>query len=105
MGNKEVMIVVNYTENAFSLDELCEACQISPNFIGDLIEYEIICPEGETPEEWVFDMIQLQRVKTVLRLQHDLEVNLAGAAVVLDLMDELERLRAKAELLERYILK
>lgn len=106
MSKKEPMIVIDYTEeSSFSLDELCEISHVTPNFIIDLITYEIICPEGATPNEWLFDMRQLQRIQTVLRLQRDLEINLAGAAVVLDLLDEMEQLRAKAELLERYILK
>ena|SRR3990167_19394 len=106
MAKKELIIVVDYiNESMLSLDELCQICHVSPDFISDLITYEIVYPEGDTQDEWVFNVMQLQRVKTVLRLQRDLEMNLAGVAVVLDLLDEVEKLRAKAELLERYILK
>jgi hypothetical protein len=33
-------------------------------------------------------------VRRALRLQHDLELNLPGAALALELLDEIERLRA-----------
>jgi chaperone modulatory protein CbpM len=35
----------------------------------------------------------LARVQRALRLQHDFGVNLAGAALALDLLEEVERLR------------
>ena len=103
---KSLVIVANYTqEKPLTLDELCEVCHISTDFIHNLIEYDIIHPYGTVPEEWVFDMMHLQRIKMALRLQHDLEVNLAGIALVLDLLDEMEELRARAEFLENYFMK
>jgi chaperone modulatory protein CbpM len=35
----------------------------------------------------------LRRARTALRLQRDLEINLPGVALALELMEELERLR------------
>ena len=37
----------------------------------------------------------MHRAKVALRLQHDLGINLAGAALALHLMDEMEALRAQ----------
>lgn len=106
MAKKEIMIVADYTqENPISFEELCEICDISADFIHTLIEYEIIHPAGMVPEEWIFDVTHLTRVKTAVRLQRDLEVNVAGIAVVLDLLDELKQLREYAELLEKHIKK
>lgn len=103
MTKKELMIIADYSHaTPLTLEELCEACGISSDFINDLLEYEIIQLEGDTPDQWVFDLVQLQRIKTAIRLQRDLEVNFAGIAVVLDLLEEIERLRRKAELLERH---
>jgi len=39
------------------------------------------------------------RVRSALRLQHDLGVNLAGIALALDLMEELENLRAQLKIM------
>lgn len=96
MGNKEVVIIADYSEqSSLSFQELCDACGITPDAIYELIEYEIVSPEGVSPDEWVFNMAQLQRAKTALRLQRDLEVNLAGIALILDLLEELDDLRAR----------
>ena len=37
----------------------------------------------------------------VIRLQHDLRVNLAGAALALDLLDEIDQLRARLRALDQ----
>jgi chaperone modulatory protein CbpM len=97
MTKTELVIIADYSEESLvSLAELCDVCGIRIDSVHDYIEYEIIRPVGNRPEEWVFDLTQMRRMKTALRLQHDLEVNLAGAALVLDLLEELEQLRAHA---------
>lgn len=99
----EIMIVADYSqESPITFDELCEICNISVEYIHDLIDYDIIHLSGETPDEWMFDIVHLQRIKTALRLQRDLEVNLPGIALVLDLLDEIEQLRERAEFYDHY---
>jgi chaperone modulatory protein CbpM len=44
--------------------------------------------------------MHLQRARVALRLQNDLDVNLAGAALALELLDELDELRARVQRLE-----
>ncbi len=100
---RDLMIVIETTETCLTLDELCEICQIPEEFVYDLVARVIIFPANDKRGEWVFDMVQLQRIKTVIRLQQDLEINLAGVAVVMDLLDEMERLKAKAALLDRLL--
>jgi chaperone modulatory protein CbpM len=43
----------------------------------------------------VFSGCALLRARAALRLVRDLEVSVAGAALVLDLLDEIETLRAR----------
>lgn len=103
MEKTELIIVVDYSQDsALTMDELCDALNIPSEFVNDLIEYEIIHPQGSSQADWTFDLIQLNRIKTALRLQRDLEVNLAGIAVVLDLLEDMEKLRERMQLLERY---
>ena len=106
MNKNTLVIIADYSEGnvPLSLEELCEVCHVSSDFIHQLVEYEIIHPQGESPNEWVFDLRQLQRIKTTLRLQHDLEVNLSGIVLVLDLLEQLDKVRAKIDLLEKHYL-
>jgi chaperone modulatory protein CbpM len=42
---------------------------------------------------WRFGGAELSRVRRIRRLQRDFDANLASVAVMLDLLDEIERLR------------
>lgn len=78
-----------------SLAELCRSCTVKTETITTLVTEGILDPSGEDVEHWRFTVGSLKRVKTVIHLQRDLGVNLAGAALALDLLDriaELERL-------------
>lgn len=102
MVNKH-LIVISVEENPeLNLEELCRACDVTPDFIHNLIDYGIIEPKGFADENWRFDAEQVRRVRIITRLQHDLEVNIAGAALVLDLMDQMEKMRSRLELFDRY---
>ena len=80
-------------DQLFTLADLCRACDVHAEMITDMIEYGIIEPRGETAARWQFTGGCLWRVTTVVRLQRDLEVNLAGAALALDLIEEVRELR------------
>ena len=54
-----------------------------------------IAPQGESLSGWRFSGVQLRRARVAVHLQRDLGVNTAGAALVLQLMDEIEALRAQ----------
>lgn len=106
MDKKELIIVADYSEDTeLTLAELTQILNMPDEFFYDLIEYEIVRPQGSRPEEWSFNLNQLERIKAAIRLQRDLEINLAGVAIVLDLVDEMEKLEARMELLEKHFLK
>jgi len=77
----------------FSLTEVCAACSVSEELVIEIVAEGIVEPLGRDRAQWRFTGIALTRVQRVLRLQHDFGVNLAGAALALDLLEELERLR------------
>ena len=80
--------------------ELCTLCRLSRAHLVELVEEGVVHPVGGTPEDWRFPSSDLARLRRALRLQRDLEVNLAGVALAMDLLDELERLRARLRRLE-----
>ncbi len=80
-------------DQKLTLADLCHACGVHAEVITEMIEYGIIEPCGDTAEKWQFTGGCLWRVTTVVHLQRDLEVNLAGAALALDLIEEVRELR------------
>ena len=77
-----------------TLAELCRACRLPAEQVYELVEEGIIEPVGRDPARWRFRGVSVRRVRCVLRLERDLGVNIAGAALALDLLEELESLRA-----------
>ncbi len=50
---------------------------------------------GGEPERWRFSGTSLPRARKALRLQRDIGFNFAGAALEMELMDEIELLRTR----------
>ncbi len=78
-----------------SLGELCAACNRHAEWVIELVEEGILEPVSSEGGQWRFTGTSLQRAQTALRLQNDLGINLAGVALVLDLLDEIRTLEAK----------
>ena len=82
-------------EDSLTLGQLCRACGAHADWIICLVEESIIEPQGEEMRLWRFSGASMVRARSALRLQRDLGINLAGIALALDLMEELESLRAQ----------
>lgn len=99
--SENIIIVADYAEEAsYSLQELSEITGLPQEMILELIAHDIIRAEQEK-----FNQAQLARLHKAKRLHRDLEINLAGVALAMSLMDELEELRAKLAVLNRHVLK
>ncbi len=88
-------------ENAtLSLAEICEVSGLTPEEMMAVVEEGVLEPLGESPEAWRFTGAHLRRLLTALRLQRELELELPGLALVLDLLEEVQALRARLKALE-----
>ena len=85
----------------FSLEELCRSCSLLPEQLLEMVDEGIIEPIDyqQTTTSWQFAGNSVVRVRTVIRLQRDLGVNLAGVEVILDLLDRVERLQTEVDAL------
>jgi len=80
-----------------TLDDLCRACAAQSALIVELVEEDVIVPNGTAQETWRFTGLHLRRARVAVRLHRDLGVNPAGAALALQLMDEIENLHARLQ--------
>ena len=87
--------VVVEEEVRFSLADLCRACRTDSTEVIVLVDEGVLDPVGSAPDEWQFDGASLRRARVALRLYRDLEIGAAGAALVLDLLDEIGMLKAR----------
>ncbi|MFM0053868.1 chaperone modulator CbpM [Caballeronia grimmiae] len=82
-------------EVEFTFVELCRVSGASEEQLTMWTSEGAFEPRGARPEEWRFSGAALRRVRTANRLAHDLEINAAGIALALDLLDEIDTLRAQ----------
>ncbi len=81
-------------ETRLTLRQLCDACAVRAEYIVELVDEGFIAPSGVEKSHWCFSGVSMQRVQKAKRLQQDLGINLAGVALAVELIDEIERLRA-----------
>jgi len=72
--------------------ELCRSCAVETALVEAMIDEGILEPVGKRGNDWCFSYISVKRTRTVVRLQRDLGVNLAGAALALELLDRIAEL-------------
>lgn len=82
-------------EHELTLGELCRACTVHADYIIELVDAGVLEPAGRDASRWRFEGASLRRARIALRLEHDLDINYAGAALILDMLDEVENLRAQ----------
>jgi chaperone modulatory protein CbpM len=87
--------VVVEEEVEFTLVELSRVCRADSEQLVALVDEGVLAPSGGDPEHWRFGDASLRRARASLRLTRDLGLNAAGAALVLDLLEENEALRSQ----------
>jgi len=83
-----------------TLGELCERCQVSAEAVREMVLVGLVEPLETDDFRWRFAPTSMLRVWRALRLQRDLELNLAGAALAVELVEELHELRRRLRSLE-----
>ena len=80
--------------------EICRACAGTDEWIVELVREGVLEPVDAQAREWRFPGPSLRRARTAMHLQRDLGLNLAGIALALDMLDEIDDLRSRLQRLE-----
>lgn len=78
-----------------SADDLARACGAEVEWVARLVEVGIVNASGSGPAEWRFYSIDLQRALHARRLEHDFGAGLDAVALILDLSQEVRRLKSQ----------
>jgi chaperone modulatory protein CbpM len=94
MNTNTVAIGVCITDNhALDLEAFAAACGTEVEFVRVLVDEGLVQPVAQQPA-WRFSGEALARVRRIRRLQRDFEANLQSVGAMLELIDQVERLRA-----------
>jgi chaperone modulatory protein CbpM len=80
-----------------SLKDLSRMCSVDERHIVEFVE-EGVLNVIEVRSEWHFSGDALRRARLAVRLQRDLELNLAGVALAVELIEEIAQLRRQLKL-------
>ncbi len=95
MTSKTLTGILLDEQAELSLHDLCRACSTSTEWVVELVDEGVIEPIGHEQTNWRFSGPSLLRARTAMRMQQDLHINLAGVALALDLIDEIEAVRER----------
>jgi chaperone modulatory protein CbpM len=83
--------------------DVCQLCLIDMTVVVELVELGVVDSRGSSPEEWLLPAASLPRLRVAGRLMRDLGVNVTGAALAVELLEDRGELQRQVRRLERLI--
>ena len=101
--NKETVLKGVLIEETltYSFIEVCQRYRLPEQLLEEMIEHALFHTPITDKAQIAFDQRALRRLESACRLNRDLDVNLSGVGIVLDLIDEIEILRHELTILRR----
>lgn len=90
-------------EVKLTLAQLSRRSSLSAESILEMMEYGVIEPYQVSRDKWLFKGDSVSRLRCAQRLKRDLGVNTAGAALALDLLQEIDSMRRRLRRLEEQL--
>ena len=80
-------------EHKLALADICENCGLSESKVRTYIEESVVEVQGDGVKLWRFSEVSVVQIQKAHRLERDLRLNPAGAALALELMSQIEDLK------------
>ena len=88
-------------ERKLALEDICETCGLPESKIITYIEEGVVEVQGGDVKLWRFSELSVVRIQKAVRLEKDLRLNPAGAALALELMSQIEELKNELKRLQQ----
>ena len=93
-GERSGALVLWRMEHSFLLlDDLANAVGLHRELVQKFIDYGLIEPSASTGSYPLFPAAAVERLRRIMRLRHDLGVNLAGVGVILEMHEHIQNLQ------------
>ena len=103
MAEQTHALTVWRTEHCLlTLEDLARAAGLHPELVDTFVRYRLVEPTASTGSRPLFSVSSVERLQRILRLRHDLGVNLAGVGVILEMAERIESLQREIDLLRRH---
>jgi chaperone modulatory protein CbpM len=95
MADRTVLIGALMEEVGLTLEQLCDACGVGHEWVASHVLEGRLCPPGERPSQWRFGSRDVARVTRIRHLEIAFDADPELAALVADLMEQLDDLRTQ----------
>ncbi|WEF35788.1 MerR family transcriptional regulator [Pseudoduganella chitinolytica] len=94
MEREHLLRGVLLEDAALTLEEIARACAVEPDWIVQRVRTGILLGGSDAaPQAWRFTSVDLVRARRLLQVERDFDANEEVAALVVDLSEEIRRLR------------
>ena len=102
MSEQTHALTVWRTEHSLlTLEDLASAAGLHPELVDVFVRYQLVEPTAHTSSCPLFATSSVERLHRIIRLRHDLGVNLAAVGVILEMTEQIENLRSDLEMLRK----
>jgi len=91
----DVVVGIVMEDACLTLDQLAAACAVEPDWVVTRVTEGFFTAQGSAAGEWRFTSATLRRARRMRALERDFEAVPELAALVADLLDELDGLRSR----------
>ena len=85
-------------EAPYTIEDLARRAGVTPALVQRYLDEGLLAPiAGNARTSWFFDDNALFELRRIQRLRHDLGVNIAGVAVIHELLQQIEELKMELE--------
>ncbi len=77
----------------YTTHAICHTYQLNQEVINEMVSWGIAEPFGENPEKWLFTQNDYERIGRASRFRKELNINIPGTALALQLLEEIQKLR------------
>lgn len=97
-------IVSPSNQAPYTLEELARLAGVPPALVQRYLDEGLLASvAGNARTSWFFDDNTLFQLRRIQRLRHELGVNIAGVAVIHELLQQIEELKAELERLQHSV--
>jgi chaperone modulatory protein CbpM len=96
MSERDIVVAAAILEDAcLTIEQVCTVCTIEEQWLIRHVEEGLFSISGTTVREWRFSSADLRRAQRMRDIERDFDAAPELAALVADLLEEMDELRAR----------
>jgi chaperone modulatory protein CbpM len=95
MTDQEIIVGIVLEEGSLTLEQLAVACAVEPGWVLHRVDEGLIPATSGSGTEWRFTSAALRRARRMREIEHAYEAVPELAALVADMLEEMDALRSR----------